>query len=307
MPNVQSLIIIHQRQDVAKHTPLQQAVEKFVRLEEITIEEDEYSPTYIRTYSPGIGSPTPWPTYPRSDATATFFHIFLHRVLEVHIRRLRAIHLHTCLPLHPQLFINLRDKALNLRSITFTDNIDAGMEDMFEEPIPWASAQLGHLENLTFRRCSGIDADRLVQNILQGVYGRRLKRVQSIQNGGRVVHVPKPPSSQVFASLERLHYFRINLRELSTIALLPIQDLSLTYITKKAFRKLPMLLEGVSSSSRGRQPGFRGLRRLRLNPNYESEMFLKMLPAKCQAVYKELCERILPQRGIRLSLDWEVI
>ena len=176
MPNVKSLTIIYEREDVAKHTPLQQAVEKFVHLKEVTIQDSGYNPN-------DIFAPTP-----RVAITETFFHIFLSRVLEVHSRHLRALHLCTRLPLHPLLYRNLRDKTANLRSITFTSNIGTDMEDVFAKPIPWASGRLGHLESLTFQRCSGVHPNQLAQNILQGVYGGCLKEVRSAYNGVRFVH-----------------------------------------------------------------------------------------------------------------------
>ena len=291
MKNVRSLTIVHRRHDVAKHTPLQQAVEKLVRLEEVTIQEKDYNPNDF--YSSTL----------RVAITETFFHIFLSRVLGVHGRHLRELHLYTPLPLHPLLYIDLRDKTPNLRSITFTSNIGTDMEDVFAEPIPWASGQLGRLESLTFQRCTGTHADRLVQNILQGVYGRHLKDVQFICSGKYLVHIPEPPPFQVFTSLERLHFDHINLQELSTIALLPIQELSLTRIAHNAFCELPLLLEGGLSSFGGMQPGFRGLKKLRLNPKFAHEMPQERFPAECKAAYKELRERSLPQRDIQLSLD----
>ena len=289
MPNVQSLTIIHRQQDVAKHTPLQRAVEKFVRLEEVIIEEKDYDPINIQESTPIVA------------ITETFFHIFLSRVLEEHGRRLRELHLYTLLPLHPLLYLDLRDKTSNLRSITFTTNISTDTEDVFSEPTPWASGQLGHLENLTFQSCSGTNIHRLVQNILQGVYGRRLKRVQIICSGDYLSHIPEPPSLQDFVSLERLHVDYINLEELSTIAFLPIRDLSLMHITHNAFCRLPMLLEGSSSSSGEVQPGFRGLKRLRLDPTFVHE--IQGSSGECKAAYEELLERSLPKRDIRLSLD----
>ena len=295
MPNVRSLTIIHRQQDVAKHTALQQAVEKFVRLEEIIIQDGGYSTNDIN--SPIL----------RVAITETFFHIFLCRVLEVHGMHLRALHLYTPIPLHPLLYINIRDNTPNLRSITFTDNIGSDMEDVFAERTPWASGQLGNLESLTIQLCSGTHADQLVQNILHGVYGRRLKEVWFIRSGTYTIRIPEPPSFQVFASLERMHFEQINSQELSTIALLPIQDLSLTRVSHGAFCRLPMLLEGGSSRSGGVQPGFRGLKRLRLDPNFAYKMYGEASSDECKAAYKELCERSLPQRGIELSLDAEVI
>jgi len=295
MPNVQSLTIVHRQQDVAKHIPLQHAVEKFAHLEEITIEEKGYNPCNILPPTLSV------------SLSETFFHTFLSSVLKVHSRRLKALHLFTLLPIDPRLYIDLRDKTPNLRSITFTRNIGTNMEDLFAEPIPWASGQTGRLESLTLQGCGGTHADRFVQNILQGVYGTRLKEVRFITSGRYLVHIPDPPSTSVFASVERLHFDHINLRELSTIALLPIHDLSLTCITYDAFCRLPILLEGAPSASGGVQPGFKGLRRLRLNPKFAPEMSWEGLPMECKAAYKELRERCLPQRGIQLTLDAVVI
>ena len=293
MPNVRSLTIIHRQQDVAKHTPLQQAVEKLVHLEEVTIEEKNFNPSYIRECPLTVA------------ITETFFHVFLDKLLEVHSKRLRALHLYTLLPLHPLLYVNLRDKTPKLQSITFTTNLRTDMEDVFSEPTPWASGQLGHLENITFHSCVGTNTDRLVQNILQGVYGRHLKEVRFIRSGEYLSYIPEPPSLQVFASLERLHVDTINLQELSTIAFLPIQELSLANIAHNAFCRLPMLLEGGSSRSGGVQPGFRGLKRLRLDRRFVNEIYLKDSTRECKAAYKELFERSLPQRDIQLSLDAE--
>jgi hypothetical protein len=127
----------------------------------------------------------------------------------------------------------------------FTTNIGTDMEDVFAGPIPWASGQMGHLECLTFLGCDGIHADIFVRDILQGAYGIHLKEVQCICSGRCLVHVPEPPSSPVFRSIERLDFDHINLQELSTIALIPVQELSLTCITYDALCRLPILLEGV--------------------------------------------------------------
>ena len=295
MQNVRSLTIFHRRHDSTKHTALQQAVEKFVRLEEVTIRGRSLDPDAIYIINRWV------PT------TESFIHIFLHKVLEVHGRHLRRLHLYMPLPLHPLLYIDLRDKTPNLRSITFGDNIGTDLEDEFAKPTPWASGQLGNLESLTFKKCTGTHADQLVQNILQGVYGRHLKEVCFIHSGRYRVHIPEPPSFQLFASLEHLQFDHINLQELSTIALLPVQELSLTRIVHNALCRLPVLLEGGSSSSGGMQPAFRGLRRLRLSPKFADEMPPGRFPKECKAAYKELRERSLPQRNIQLSLDAVVI
>jgi predicted ribonuclease YlaK len=64
MPSVQSLTIAHRQQDVARHTPLQHVVEKFVHLEEIIIKEKDYNPR--RTHV----------SAPRVAIAETFFHTF---------------------------------------------------------------------------------------------------------------------------------------------------------------------------------------------------------------------------------------
>jgi len=287
MPNVQSLTIVHRQQDVAKHTPLQHALEKFVRLEEVTLQEKGYNPRRTHVSTPMV------------SISETFFHTFLCSVLKVHSGRLRELHLYTLLPLHPLLYIDIRDKTPNLRSVTFTTNIGTDMDDIFAEATPWASGQTGNLRSLTFLGCNGTHADRFVENILRGVYGIRLEEVRFISSGRYLVHTPAPPSTPVFKSIERLHFDHINPQELSTIALVPIEELSLTCITFDAFCRLPALLEGVPSASGGVKQGFIGLKRLRLSRKFAS----KALSTECKAAFKELHEKCLPQRGIQLTLD----
>lgn len=294
MPNVRSLIILHRQQDVAKRIPLQRALEKFVDLEEITLREKSYnlSRTHVSALMVAI--------------TETFFHTFLCSVLKVHSERLRSLHLNTFLPLDPQLYIDIRDKTPNLRSVTFTTNIDVHLESVFAEATPWASGQTGNLESLTFLGCDGAHADLFVENILRGVYGVQLEEIRFICSGRyrrSGVYIPEPPSTPVFRSIKRLHFDHINLKELSIIALIPIQELSLVRIGHDAFCRLPILLEGVSSNSGGVQQAFMGLRRLRLSPKFALERLWERLPAECKAAYEALCEKSLPQRGIQLTLD----
>jgi len=280
------MTIVHRQEDIAKHTSLQHVVEKFVHLEEITIQQKDYNP---------------YESTPTVAITETFFHTFLCSVLKAHSRRLKALHLCTSLPLDPQLYIDLRDKTPNLRSVTFTTNIRADIEDVFAEPVPWASGQMGHLESLTFLGCDGTNADSFVQNLLQGAYGIRLKEVQFIRSGRYLVQIPESPSCSVFRSVESFHFDHINSQELSSIALIPIQELSLTCITYDAFCRLPTLLEGGLSNVGG--VGFRGPRKLKLSPKFASKASWERFPAECKAAYTELRERCLPQRGIQLTLD----
>ena len=291
MPNVRSLFIVHQQQDVAKHSSTHHALEKFVHLESITLQEKEYDPTYTHVSMPTVPN------------TETFFHTFLCNALKVHSGRLRALHLYTLLPLDPQLYIDIRDKTPNLRAVTFTTNICLDMEGVFSEATPWASGQSGRLESLTFLGCDGIHADQFAKNVLCGVYGVWLKDVQFISSGRYIAHIPKPPSTPVFTSIERMHFDHINAQELSVIALISIEELSLTCITHDAFCRLPMHLEGDLSRCSGTRLGFMGLRRLRLSPKLATEASWKKLPAELKAVYKELRERCLPLRGIQLTLD----
>jgi hypothetical protein len=288
MPNIQSLTIIHAREDIGKRTPLQCAVEKFVHLEEVTLQEKNYE--LPRPY-------VLWPT------VMLFFHTFLRSILKVHSSRLKALHLYTCLSLDRQLYVDIRDKTPNLRLVTFNKSIGLDMEGVFAEHTPWASGQTGRLESITLRGCNGTHTDRFVENILHGVYGVQLKEVQFIRSGRYSVHIPDPPSTPVFGSIEYLCFDHINTQELSTIALIPIQELSLTCITHDAFCRLPSLLQGDSSSSGGGQLGFKGLRRLRLSPRFASETVWKKFSAECKAAYQDLRENCVPQRGIQLTLD----
>jgi len=288
MPNVRSLIVVHRQQDVAKHTPLQRAVEKFVHLEEVTLREKSYNPGHTHVSTPMV------------VIADTFFHAFLCSVLRVHSERLRGFHLYTLLRIDPKLYIQLRDKTPNLRSVTFTTNIDLVMEDVFAEATPWASGQTGNLANLTFLGCNGTHANRFVENILRGVYGVQLEEIQFISSGRYIAHIPEPPSTPVFRSIVRMHFDHVTREELIVIAVVPIQELSLTRITYHAFCHLPVLLERVSSNYGG---GFMGLRRLRLSAKFASEILWEMVPSQCKATYERLREKCLPQRCIQLTLD----
>jgi hypothetical protein len=288
MPNIQSLTIIHALEDIGKRTPLQCAVEKFVHLEEVTLREKDYELGHSYILPPMV---------------ATFFHTFLYSILKVHSGRLKALHLYTCLSLGRQVYVDIRDKTPNLRSVTFNKSIGMDLEGLFAEHTPWASGQTGRLESLTLQECRGTHADRFVENILHGVYGVQLKEVQFIRSGRYSVQIPDPPSTPVFGSIEYLCFDQINTQELSTIALIPIQELSLTCITNDAFCRLPSLLQGDSSGSGGAQLAFKGLKRLRLSSRFAPETVWKKLPAECKAAYQDLRENSLPQRGIQLTLD----
>lgn len=288
MPNVRTLVIVHQ-QDIARHTPLQRAIEKFVHLEEISIEEKAYDPGDV--------------SIPMDTMTDIWFNTFLSNVLRVHGGRLRALHLYTPIPLDPQPYIDIRDKTPNLRSVTFTNSIGVHMGDVFAEATPWASGQTGNLKDITLVGCSGTHADRFVENILRGVYGVRLEEIRFITSGGYIIGTPEPPSTPVFKTIERLHFDHINRDELTAIALLPIQELSLTGITHDALRTLPTLLEEFSSNFGRAQQAFMGLRRLRLSQKFRLSSVWNGFPTECRTAYEALRDPCSRRQGIQLTLD----
>jgi hypothetical protein len=46
MPNVRCLTVVHERDDCAPHTAFQQAVDKFLQLEEVTLREKNYDVSF---------------------------------------------------------------------------------------------------------------------------------------------------------------------------------------------------------------------------------------------------------------------
>lgn len=131
-----------------------------------------------KNYDPGF-TRVPKPTV---DLTTTFFHHFLRAVLNVHAARIRSLHLYTLLPLHPDIYLQIRDGMPNLQFITFTGNIDATLQSQFEEPTPWASGKTGALEGLTLFHCE-LHSMYFARNVLCGVYGTRLKHMRIIACG----------------------------------------------------------------------------------------------------------------------------
>jgi hypothetical protein len=289
MPDIRSLTVVHERDDVSNHAALQQAIRGFASLRVITLREARFDL--------GFRGALGW----NVDVSTTFFHNFLRTVLTIHAN-LEGIHMCTLLPLHPLLYVKIREGTPNLRAITFTAGIDSGLGGLFAKPTPWVSGQSGCLENLTIYKCHGVHAGSLVRNILGGTYGTRLKEVKVIASGEDTPDT-RPFPDPVVMSVERWTWDHLSPREASAISRIPVRDLSLTAIFNDAFLQLPTLLaDGLSNPDGSKVVAFRGLERLRLSPKLAlSEALLDPLSAIGRA-YKEL-EEACVRRGIRLSLD----
>jgi hypothetical protein len=288
MPNVRSLTVVHERDDITNHGPLQRAIDKFPNLRVITLREAGYDPGFRGSLHLHV------------RVSETFFNKFLHTALSVHADHLEGIHLYTLLPLYPPNYVKIRDGTPHLCSVTFTASISVGMEDLFAEPTPWASGRSGGLENLILHKCEDTHAGGFVRNVLRGAYGTRLKDVRVITSGGTPDALPFPDLAA--ASIERLTWDHLADWEASALAHIPVKDLSLTAILHDAFLRLPSLLEEGLRDSDGSKVAFRGLERLRLSPKLAPlEAWLDPLTA-IGIAYRKL-EQVCGRRGIQLSLD----
>jgi hypothetical protein len=218
MPNIRSLTVIHDREDIAGHAAFLSTIERFSRLERLTLQEKNYDPAF--NYLP----------HRNVEVPQTFFDQFLCKVMELYGHGLKAIYLFTLLPLREELYIKIRDLTPNLRSITFTGSIDVGLQSQFAKPIPWASSKSGSLERLTLHNCAGVHAGNFVQNLLYGVYGTRLKSVQLIACGDSEIDTPSIPSASTptYVMVNHLHLDHMSGWELEALSRIPVQDLSLT-------------------------------------------------------------------------------
>ena len=290
MPNVRSLTVVHEREDCAPHTALQQATDKFTQLEDVTIHE--------RNYDEGFDHlPTP-----RVETTTTFFHHFLRTILETHASHIKSLHLYTLLPLHCSIYIKMRDETPNLQLVTFAGVIDEALEDEFEAPIPWASGKTGSLKGLTFLNCH-LHYGRFARNVLLGVYGTRLERATLMACGTRddnILDVP-PTSTPVHGSIDSLRLNHFDPWELSTVSIIPVRDLSLTRAHPMAFVELPTLLKGLPDTGSS-HVGFRGLERLRMSQKLSFEHTWRLREEGTRQAYEEL-KTACVERGIELSLD----
>ena len=293
MQNIRSLKIIHNREDVTLHSALHRVVGELSHLEHLTIEENGFDPGFSRLPHPYV------------QVTQTFFHQFLHAILSTHGSRLKSLHLYTLLPLHRDLYITLRDDTPKLRQVSFAGNIDDALENEFEEPIPWSSGKTGSLECLVLLNCT-LHSSYFARNVLCGVYGARLKEVKVIacgsgKSGKFYIPLSSPPLRS--GSIEHLQADHMTAWEIDVLSHIPTQELSLTRLRDKNFRRLPALLRDKVLHSDGTQSGFPGLDRLRLHPSIAHDRAWERFPDDCKVSYQELTEKCLPERGINLSLD----
>jgi len=290
-PNTRALTIIHDREDLTSHTALLCAVEQFSELECVTLQEKNYDPGFTDLPHPNV------------DVSATFFHHFLRAVLDVHATRIRYLHLHTLLPLHPDIYLLIRDGMPNLQSITLAGNIDIILQGRFEEPTPWASGETGALKSFTLSRCE-LHSMYFARNVLIGVYGTRLKTVRIISCGTDNLEesYDLPACTLIPVSIDNLHLHHPLAWELSVMAFIPVHDMSITRPHPEAFVELPSLLEERLPNTDGSLIGFSGLKRLRLSAKLALDETWEKFDQTAKVAYgllKERCEL----RGIELSLD----
>ena len=293
MPNIRTLILIYEREDVQPHTLIHNAVYKLEHLNHITLQEARFDPRFAKFPRIGVA------------VSRTFFHRFLTTVLKARSSHIQTLQLNTLLPLDPDLYRTIRDDAPHLRCVSFTATINPELRDLFANPTPWASGKTGSLEALTIFKCDGVDTGSFVRNVLRGTYGTQLKNVKLISSGEDIPDIPLA-STPVHASIRCLHFDHSVAWEISALSHIPIQDLSLTRMRFDAFIELSIRLTSGPSDSGGMQPGFKGLKRLRLNPSLESAEAWEGFGDEVKDAYARLKE-VCSQRDIRLSFDAEVL
>lgn len=292
LPHIRSLTVIHEREDIASHMPLKRALDRLQHLEAVTLLEKDYDSAF------------PYLTVPEVEVSQTLFHRFLENVLNVHGRRLQALHIYTLLPLDQALYIKIRDETPNLRSVTFSGNITVALRKKFGEPTPWASGQTGSLKSLIFDTCEGAHAGYFAHNVLRGVYGKQLMEAGIIACGANDDErfVPFTPIDSI-GSIDHFFIDHMFSWEMEALSRIPTRDLSFTRLIPDNFIQLPKLLSPAPSDSDLTRVGFRGLKRLRLSRRVASHEAWEAYPDECRTAYEELKDKYLPQRGIHLSLD----
>ena len=290
-PNIRHLVVIHDREDLASHTALQRAFYGFPELECVTVQEKKYNPGF--THLP----------HPNVDVSTTFFHHFLRAVLNVYATRIRSLHLHTLLPLHPDVYLQIRDGLPNLQSLSLAGNIDTKLRGRFEEPAPWASGKTRALKDFTLSCCE-LHSVYFTRNILSGVYGTHLRTVRIISCG--VDHIEEsrilPAFTQIPVSIDDLRLHHPLAWELSVMAYIPVLEMSITRPHPQAFLELPNLLEERLPDTDGLSTGFSGLKRLRLSARLASDGTWEKFDRSARLAFEKLKERC-ELRGIELSLD----
>ena len=294
LPNVRSLTLIHDREDVAEHSVLHQLVRKFSHLGEVTFYEQYYEPEW---------------NLPDSDAelTSTFFHRFLDTILRVHGNHLRELHIYTLLLLDQDIYLAIRDNAPNLRSLTFTANIDRSLHELFTDSTPWVSGITASLDKIRLQSCQGVHMGHFARDVLDGVYGTSLEEVSTIACGlpdqEDTPYIP-PVGTPAQASINRLRIDHFLLWELTAMSSIPVRELSLTQFCPQSFAEFPILLEKRSPRANGAYLAFPGLEQLRLSPSLELQEVVARLNDRDKHAFKELKE-VCFRRGVALSLDAE--
>ena len=292
LPNVRSLTVVHDREDVAEHSILLQLVRNFPHLEKISVYEKDYKPRWCLPD-------------PHAELTRTFFHRFLHTILRIHGNHLRGLHIYTFLLLDQDIYLSIRDNAPNLRSITFTANIDRSLHGLFTDSTPWISGLTTSLDQIRLQSCRGVHMGHFARDVLKGVYGTSLKEVTAIACGlpdhEDIPYIP-PVGTLARASIDRLRIDHFLLWELSAMSFIPVRDLSLTQFCPQSFVELPILLEKRSTKPDGAYLAFPGLEQLRLSPKLASQEEVANLGDKARHAFQELKEVCL-RRGVAFSLD----
>ena len=296
LPNVRCLTVIHEREDVADHSPLHQLVPRFSHLEEVTFYEDDYWPGWSLPH-PHAALPSP-----HARLTSTFFHRFLHTILKVHGNHLRGLHIYTVLLLDKEIYLKIRDNTPNLRSITFTANIGSSLHGLFTDSTPWVS---GSLDQIRLQSCRGVHMGHFARDLLAGVYGTSLKEVSVIACGPHdyedTPYIP-PVGTPARASINRLRIDHFVMWGLSAMSFIPVRDLSLTQICPQSFVELPILLEKRSPDPGGVYLAFPGLEQLRLSPKLASQEKVARLDNTILNAFQDL-KGVCLRRGVALSLD----
>lgn len=281
MPNVRVITVVHEREDIARHTALLTAINQFSNFETITLQERGYRAHFNSLPRRNV------------EVSRTFFHQFLHNIVKLHGHRLKALRLYTLLPLTGDLYSKIRDFTPNLRHITFTGNIPVDLRSQFSEPTPWASGKTGSLQSLTLHNCGGVHAGNFARNVLSGVYGNHLKSIDLIACGHRT-DVPSVPAASTpgQAMVDCLHLDHMWGFELDAMSRIPVRDFSLTRSLPEDLPRLPELLV----------KGFAGMKRMSLISRMASFEAWEELSKATGDAHKELQERC-KNRGIQLSFD----
>ena len=286
------MTVIHDREDIAEYNILRQLVRKFPHLGEITLYEESYENRWSLSHS-------------RVELTSTFFHRFLDTILRVHRNHLRELHIFTLLPFDQDIYLAIRDNAPNLRSLTFTANIDRSLQEIFTNSTPWVSGITASLDKIKLQSCQGVHLGYFARNVLDGVYGPSLEEVSTIVCGlpdyEDIPYIP-PIGTPAQASINRLWIDHFLLWELLAMSFIPVRDLSLTQFCPQSFVELPILLEKRSSRPNGAYTAFPGLEQLRLSPRLALQEEVAKLDEKAKHAFQELKEVCL-RRGVALSMD----